>query len=83
MGVDVFYPSSINLLKAVINHKQTKYKGFLSYPIYFVCANKTIEQSEIDSLINQKVNRLEDNMRVCAYEDFIKEMRNIVPLQVQ
>jgi hypothetical protein len=66
-GVDVFYPQDIYSMASHINVKQRSYKGY-NEKLYFVMANETITQKDINRVAINKINQLPNNFSLITIE---------------
>ena len=81
-GIDVFYPNGIKNLMGCINIKQEKLKYLkVQEPIYIVCLNPDIQQQEINKLIQNKINKLSNNIVVITENTFFQRLEQALTNQ--
>ena len=66
-GVDIFYTETMRSLQSNINIKISKYLNF-PHALYFVIANKTFKQRDLDKYVNSKTRPLPSNTRIVTLE---------------
>ncbi len=82
--VDVFYARDLSTLKRIINIKEQKYSG-LSIDIYLVNFNDLSDISD-EGLIkfsNNKIRKLESNMKLMNKSQFINFIHTLKPLKAE
>lgn len=82
--VDVFYPSNKHNLVGCLNSKLKKYYSeyMRQYPIIYLQMNSELPQSELDSIINKKKNKLADGQRLMSLDSFKEFCKSRKPLRL-
>lgn len=82
-GIDVFYSETRRNTQININSKLDSYKDIDSNLIYFVMANKSIDQKMLDGIKEAKPNKpLPDNIKLVALDNFLEIISNIEPILI-
>lgn len=72
--VDVFYPENRQNLNGCLNIKLNKYSAayaYMQYPVIFLQMNKKISQEEIATILENKKRKLNEQMKLLTYNEFI------------
>lgn len=82
--VDVFYPSDRRNLIGCLNSKLAKYQGpqMNQYPVIFLQMNKELDQTILDSVIENKKNKLLPGHTLLSHESFMDFCAKRKPLRV-
>lgn len=68
-AVDVFCPRDIKTLQDEVNLKQRTYFKY-SGKLFLLAVNKDIRQEAIDKLVQNKKNKLRNNIWICTFNEF-------------
>ena len=74
-GVEVFYPESIRSMQGNVNGKALKYSTFLN-PLYFVVANKSLTQAELDAYARSRIRPLANNIELVTIERLLTRLKS-------
>ena len=73
-SVDVFFSENRHSFIGCLNSKMRTYDGIgmLQYPVIFLQMNQNIEKDEINSIVNNKKNKLHPYQQVMTFDEFKK-----------
>lgn len=74
-GIDIFYSENMQSLQSNVNIKMSKYKNF-SAKLYFLSANASFRQAELNDYVAAKVNRLPKNIQLVTWETMVSIIKN-------
>lgn len=83
--VDVFYPSDRRNLIGCLNSKLAKYHGpqMTQYPVIFLQMNGELDQSDLDSLVENKEKKLLVGHLLLSWNSFKEFCNKRAPLDIQ
>lgn len=77
--IDCFYPGTEYTLKGCLNLKYKKYKDYIGCPIIFIQMNESISDNVLKDIINNRKNKLNDNMYVVNFNDLPSLLDSLHP----
>lgn len=79
-GVDIFYSNTKRHIQVNINSKLNNYLD-VKDSIYFVMANKLIDQSVLDQIAKSKPNKpMPNNIRLLTIDNFVNAIQEFKPI---
>ena len=73
-GIDVFYPGTIRSMQNNVNIKAAKYLRYLD-TLYFVVANKSLKQPDLDMYASSKLLALPVNIELVTIETLLTRLK--------
>jgi hypothetical protein len=79
--IDLFYAKDIYSLARIIHIKYLKYKDVISNIFFVLVGNNTIEQKEIDKIVENRKIELPEKIKVLTEEEFKGNINQYIAAQ--